>query len=575
MQSADLYTIGRRLTMKSQGLTQKIYLELNAPTEEDSVSYQLRILNALKEQGIAAHMSLGVLRSLYPLCDRADWKLTVSLAYANSWEIVKIEEGDRTADHYGVAVDLGSTSVAMQLLNCNTGEVLAQESSYNHQIAFGEDILTRIFYSKDDCGHLEEIRRATVDTFLEVMEKLEKNSGISKNELVSMVVAGNTTMIHFLIGMDAFCVFSSPYSVRADQPGFYRAKELDLPLDGYVYCYPGKANYLGGDIISGMIATEIHRKQDISLFFDVGTNGELVIGNKDFLLCGAGAAGPALEGGVVKTGMRAGEGAVERVRMLTEDPEQDICLQGQDKISQKGCCNSAVISEIPETLVEEQMDCEDDRCPFNYVSGPFYLGVIGGTEPKGICGSGIVDLLSELFINGWIDLRGKLVPERSDRIVWIEEEEQYAAEYAPGLFFYQQDIDEFLKTKAAAYTMMEYIMSEAGMTLDDVSDFYMAGAFGTHITKEAAINIGMYPDVDLGRIHTAGNSSLDGARMLLLDRRILDELDEILELMSYVQFGAVEDFVHKMVAASALPHTDLERYPTVAARLEENKKWRI
>ena len=534
--------------MKSQGLTQKIYLELNAPTEEDSVSYQLRILNALKEQGITAHMSVGVLRSLYPLCDRADWKLTVSLAFANSWEIVKIEEGDRTADHYGVAVDLGSTSVVMQLLNCNTGEVLAQESSYNHQIAFGEDILTRIFYSKDDCGHLEEIRRATVDTFLEVMEKLERTSGISKKEWISMVVAGNTTMIHFLIGMDAFCVFSSPYSVRADQPGFYRAKELDLPLDGYVYCYPGKANYLGGDIISGMIATEMHRKQDISLFFDVGTNGELVIGNKDFLLCGAGAAGPALEGGVVKTGMRAGEGAVERVRMLTGDPEQDICLQGE---------------------------CEDDRCPFNYVSGLFYLGVIGGTEPKGICGSGIVDLLSELFINGWIDLRGKLVPERSDRIVWIEEEEQYAAEYAPGLFFYQQDIDEFLKTKAAAYTMMEYIMTEAGMTLDDVSDFYMAGAFGTHITKEAAVNIGMYPDVDLGRIHTAGNSSLDGARMLLLDRRILDEQDEILELMSYVQFGAVEDFVHKMVAASALPHTDLERYPTVAARLEENKKWRI
>ena len=123
--------------MKSQGLTQKIYLELNAPTEEDSVSYQLRILNALKEQGITAHMSLGVLRSLYPLCDRADWKLTVSLAFANSWEIVKIEEGDRTADHYGVAVDLGSTAVIMQLLNCNTGEVLAQESSYNHQIAFG------------------------------------------------------------------------------------------------------------------------------------------------------------------------------------------------------------------------------------------------------------------------------------------------------------------------------------------------------------------------------------------------------------------------------------------------------
>lgn len=517
--------------MKSKGLTQKIYLELNPPAEEDSVSYQLRILHALNKQGLSAQMSLQVLRSLYPLCDQAQWKLTVTLAFdGKGWEAVKIEAGDTVDRHYGIAVDLGSTSVVMQLLNCNTGEVLAQESTYNYQIAYGEDILTRIFYSKDDCGHLEEIRRATVETFLAVMEKLEKSSGIPQKEWVSMVVAGNTAMIHFLIGMDAFCVFSSPYAVRADQPGFYKASELDIPLPGYVYCYPGKANYLGGDIISGMVATEMHRKQEISLFFDVGTNGELVIGNKDFLLCGAGAAGPALEGGVVKTGMRAGDGAVERVRMLTADPEQ---------------------------------------------SHPFYLGVIGGTEPRGICGSGIVDLLSELFINGWIDLRGKLVPERSDKIVWIPEEEQYAVEYAPGLLFYQQDIDEFLKTKAAAYTMMEYIMGEAGMTLDDVSDFYMAGAFGTHISKDAAVNIGMYPDVDLERIHTVGNSSLDGARMLLLDRSILDELDQVLELMSYVQFGAVEDFLHKMVAASALPHTDLERYPTVARRLEENKKWRI
>lgn len=553
--------------MKRQGLTQKIFLELNPPTEEDSVSYQIRIQNALKEQEIQAHMSLAVLRSLYPLCDQADWKVTATLAFdGKGWEIVRIEAGDTTAEHYALAVDLGSTSVVMQLLDCNTGEVLAQESSYNHQIAFGEDILTRIFYSKDHPEHLEEIRRATVETFLEVMEKLERRTGIPKEAAVSMVVAGNTTMIHFLIGMDAFCVFSSPYAVRADQPGFFQARDLELPLDGYVYCYPGKANYLGGDIISGMIATGIHQKEEITLFFDVGTNGELVIGNKDFLLCGAGAAGPALEGGVVKTGMRAAEGAVERVRMVTLDPRQEICLEGKDVCHpEKEVCHSE----------KEQMGFAEERCPFNYVSDPFYLGVIGGGQPKGICGSGIVDLLSELFINGWVDLRGRLVPERSEKIKWIEEEEQYGAEYAPGLYFYQNDIDEFLKTKAAAYTMMEYIMSEAGMTLDDVSDFYMAGAFGTHITKESAVNIGMYPDMDPARIHTAGNSSLDGARMLLLDRSILEELDEILELMSYVQFGAVEDFVHKMVAASALPHTDLERYPTVAARLEANKKWRI
>lgn len=505
--------------MKENGLSRKVYLELDPPSEEDQASCQKRILSALEEKGVRAKLSLPVLRALYPLCDRADWKVTVSLACdGTGWIAVLIEEGDTTEEHYGLAVDLGSTSVVMQLIDCNTDRAVAQESVYNRQTAFGEDILTRIFYSKDDAVHLEEIRKATVDTFAELMEKLHRMTGVDTKKCISMVVAGNTTMIHFLLGLDAFCVFSSPYAVRADQPGFYRGEELEIPIAGFVFCYPGKANYLGGDIISGMIATGIHKKEEISLFFDVGTNGELVIGNRSFLLCGAGAAGPALEGGVVKTGMRAAAGAVESVRLS---------------------------------------------------DGEFRLGIIGSTAPVGICGSGIVDLLSELFIHGWVDLRGRLLPEASDKIEWRREEAEYAVCYAPGLWFFQSDINEFMKTKAAAYTMMEYIMSEVGMGLDDVSDFYMAGAFGTHVRKESAVNIGMYPDVELSRIHTAGNSSLDGARRLLLDRGILEELDHILELMSYVQFGAVEDFVQKMVAASALPHTDMERYPSVAARLSE------
>lgn len=511
----------------NNALSKKIYLELDPPTEEDSRSYQKRVLDGLKELGIRAQFSLGVLRTLYPVCDRAGWRVTVSLAYGGMnvgdhelWSVVKVEEGDTTREHYGLAVDLGSTSVVMQLVDCNTGEVIAQESSYNRQIAFGEDILTRIFYSKDQPDCLEELRLAAIDTFLEIMEKLKKLSGINPEKCISMVVAGNTCMIHFLMGMDAFCVFSAPYAVCADAPGFFPGTELGLPIPGYVYCYPGKANYLGGDIISGMIAVQMHKKETISLFFDVGTNGELVIGNKDFLLCGAGAAGPALEGGVVKTGMRAAKGAVEHLEL---------------------------------------------------VDGEFCLHTIGGGKPLGICGSGIVDMLSQLFIHGWLDFRGKLQPdassEASEKIVYLEDSGEYAVKYAPDLYFYQSDVNEFIRTKAAAYTMMEYLLSTTGMSLDDVSDFYMAGAFGAHMRKESAVNIGMYPDVELSRIHTIGNSSLEGARMLLLDRSILGELDEILELMSYVQFGAVDDFLLRMVAASALPHTDLERYPSVAEKL--------
>ena len=332
------------------GLSQKRYLELPLPTEDDPRSDQQRILDSLAAAGVEerVHIPVHILRQLYPLLDNAKWKITVSLAWnGENWEMVEIEEGDTTAQHYGLAVDLGSTTVVARLLDCNSGEILKEVSCFNKQIQWGTDILSRIFYCKDNREKLEEVRRATVESICECMDKLDaslelqgtpseqkaKNNGVSESgddrgaknaakkartishSALSMVIAGNTTMIHFLLGMDAFCVFYTPHAVHADCPGFQLARDLDIPLKGYVYCYPAKSNYLGGDIISGMIDTELYKKNEISVFFDIGTNGELVIGNKEFLLCGAGAAGPALEGGVVRTGMRADIGAVDEVKI--------------------------------------------------------------------------------------------------------------------------------------------------------------------------------------------------------------------------------------------------------------------
>lgn len=503
-----------------EGLSRKLYLKLSAPTEADSRSSETRILSVLRDQGYEARMPLKVIRKLHPLCEKAGWQLTASLAWDGfCWVLADLEAGDTTAKHYGLAVDLGSTTVVARLFDCNSGACLAEDSAYNRQIAFGTDILTRIFYCKDQPEKLEELKDAAVESILEVLKKLEKKTGIAAERCIQMVLAGNTTMIHFFLGLDAFCVFQTPYAVQADRPGFLPAAELGFPMSGFVYCYPGKSNYLGGDIISGMVATELYKKEGISVFFDIGTNGELVVGNREFLLCGAGAAGPALEGGVVRTGMRASEGAVERV-----------------KLTKKG----------------------------------FELSVIGGGKPEGICGSGIIDLLAELFLAGWIDLRGKFVPEKSEKIQ--EKDGMYAVEYAPGLFFYQSDVDEFLRTKAAACTMVEYMLREAGIGMKEISEFYVAGAFGKHVSKESAVTIGMYPDMDREKLINAGNSSLEGAGKLLLNKKILDELDDILDKMVYIQFGAVDDFLELMVAAQALPHTDLERYPSVMKKLAERSK---
>ena len=502
---------------RPEGWSRKIYLELTPPSPEDNVSDQERIKRALREEYGEADCSLQVLRKFYPLCSQADWKITALLVWnGKNWELADIEPGDTAGEHYGFCADLGSTTLAGELVDMNTGKVLWKKSVFNYQIAYGEDILTRIFYGKDDPKKLEEIRQATVDSFLELFEKMEQETGISGEQCASMVIAGNTTMIHFLYGLDAFCVFSSPYAVRTLKPDCYRARDLGFPLKGYVYCYPGQANYLGGDILSGMAATEIYKQEDISVFLDIGTNGELVIGNKDFLVAGAGAAGPALEGGVVKTGMRAEPGAVDRVHIEN----------GQIKIH-----------------------------------------VIGETAAEGICGSGIVDLLAEMFLNGWIDVRGRYVEEASEKIREVDGE--LAAEYAPGLFFFQKDIEEFLKTKAAAGTMVEYMMGEVGLEMKDIGRFYVAGAFGTHISKEAGVTVGLYPDIPRDKIILPGNSSLSGARKMLLNRKLKEEIEEVLDKMTYIQFGAVDNFLHIMVAAEAIPHTDIRRYPSVEKELKK------
>lgn len=536
------------------GLSRKIYLKLPLPTEDDPRSDQQRILDSLAVAGVEerVHITVHILRKLYPLLDNAKWKITVSLAWnGENWEMVEIEEGDTTAQHYGLAVDLGSTTVVARLLDCNSGEILKEVSCFNKQIQWGTDILSRIFYCKDNREKLEEVRRATVESICECLDKLDaslemqgtpseqktENNGVSEScddrgaknaaqkarsisrSALSMVIAGNTTMIHFLLGIDAFCVFYTPHAVHADCPGFQLARDLDIPLKGYVYCYPAKSNYLGGDIISGMIDTELYKKNEISVFFDIGTNGELVIGNKEFLLCGAGAAGPALEGGVVRTGMRADIGAVDEVKIR---------------------------------------------------DGNIFVHVIGNSAPQGICGSGIIDLIAELFLEGWIDIRGKFSPEKSPLIQ--ERDNQLCVEYAPGLYFYQKDIDEFIRTKSAAHTMVEIMLRESGLDLNQADRFYVAGAFGKHVSKESAITIGMYPDMDRDHIINAGNSSLEGAQKLLLNRSLLTDIDQILEEMVYIQFAEVEDFLELMVAAQALPHTDYKRYPTVMEKLKERQK---
>ena len=507
--------------------SKKEYLSLKMPTEEVAVSDQKRILLALEALGYPhVTMPLRVIRKLYPLCRDANFDITVSLVQRETdWVITDVEPGDRRQHHYGLAVDYGSTTIVMQLVDLNSGSVIGEEKVVNGQVQYGTDILTRITYSLEDPSHAQDLQKATVETFRQLLETLMDATGIDAAKCPVMIVSGNTTMIHFLLGLNAWTVFASPYAPVSSDPGFLWGEEVGMAFEGLLYIIPSASNYIGGDIVSGLLKLDIHKQDKTCMFFDIGTNGELVLGNKEWMIAGAGAAGPALEGYISRYGMRAAPGAIDKVKI------------------------------------------SDGRISYT---------TIGNRKPVGICGSGIIDLLAQMLLNGWINMAGHLNPDTSERIVYLQDENQYAAVYAKAeesesgkpLYFTQTDIDQYLDTKAAAFTMIECILDSAGITEKQVEKCYLSGAFPAHSDLEAAITIGIFPDLPREKYQMIANTSLEGARILLTNRDRLEEMRELLENMYCVQFASVPDFLIRMQAAKFIPHTDMDRFPTIKAKVK-------
>ncbi len=503
-------------------LSEKVFLRLTVPTDEDSLGDQQRLREALEQLGYEnVVFPLPVQRKLYPLCRDCGFAVTVTLVCRQTdWVVTAVERGDRRQDHYALAVDYGSTTIVMALVDMHSGAVIDQAKTVNGQTEFGTDILTRITYTLEDPANMDAMQQAAVRTFESLLQQLTEQTGIDAARCPVMVVSGNTTMIHFLLKLNAWTVFASPFAPVTTDPGWYWGGELDMDFKGLIYIVPAASNYVGGDIISGLMKLDIHKKEEIGLFFDIGTNGELVIGNREWVVAGAGAAGPALEGYISRYGMRAAPGAIDMVKI-----------------------NGAEISYT----------------------------TIGNQKPVGICGSGIIDLLAQMRLNGWINIAGMLEPSASDRIIFLPEEQEYAAVYALAeesalgmpLYFSQTDIHQYLDTKAAAYTMVDCLLETAGVSTDDLSRCYLSGAFPAHSDLEAAITIGIFPDLPREKYTLLTNSSLDGARTLLLDHSRLAEAKELAENIYCVQFASIPDFLIRMQAAKFIPHTDMTRFPSV------------
>ena len=508
--------------------SEKVYLELTRPTEEHPVPDRTQLLSALREKDYApAQLSLRALQMLHPACLAGDYRVTASLAWqGEGWKITAVEAGDTRHSHYGLAVDYGSTTIVMQLIDMNSGAEIARSSLPNGQRAYGTDILTRITYAMEDAAHAEDLHRATADTFNRLLAAIREESGIDASALPAMILSGNTAMIHFLLKLDGWTVFAAPYAPVAQDPGCFAGRELGFDFDGLVYIIPAASNYIGGDIISGLLTLDFHKKEGLGVFFDIGTNGELVLGNKDFLLAGAGAAGPALEGYISRFGVRAQDGAVDRVSIR---------------------------------------------------DGEMHIRTIGNQKPIGICGSGIIDLIAQMRLHSWINIDGEFNPDASERIRIPDGEQEYAVFYAfedesgrdEALYFSQTDIRQYLETKAAAHTMVDCLREAAGAQEEDIDRFYLSGAFSAHSDLESAITVGIFPDLPREKYRLIPNSSLDGARALLLNRELTAEAESLAERLYCVQFASIPDFIIRMYAAKFIPHTDMERYPRIAARLQD------
>jgi uncharacterized 2Fe-2S/4Fe-4S cluster protein (DUF4445 family) len=510
--------------LSHQPLVETVQLQLTTPHLGDNTADLDRLLRVLRQQG---YQPLQVHPSrVGPFVEqirRGCYEVTAVLGSTPyHWELLDVKSGIAPLVPLGFAIDLGSSRLAFYLLDLGQGRIIAQESVSNPQIPHGEDILTRINFARDQHGR-QHLQRLLIECFNDNMVRMLAERGLAVTDVYAVTTAGNTTMSHFLLGLDASGLCREPYIPVANQFPWLHAEDLGLHSHprALVYLFPNVGSYFGGDLLAGILASGMNRSGDINILVDVGTNAEVVVGNRDWLIACAGAAGPALEGGVVERGMMANPGAIDRVRI------------------------------DPETLEP-------------------HFSVLGDKKPLGICGSGLIDLTAEMFMAGILTIQGKINSRlASPRIVTTPDGPAYVVAFATetddsrDLLVSEIDIGILLKSKAAMYTILNVITRKVGVGFGDLKHFYVAGSFGNHIDPAMAVRIGMIPDLPLATYQGLGNTAGRGAAMVLLDRALIGEIERICRQITYVELNVNMELMNEFRGALFLPHTDPTLFPSV------------
>ena len=505
-------------------VTQKIYLSLPKPSITDNLADLDRVYREIRKkvQAPTLEISLPCLRNMARKLRENQWQVTATLYPVDEHciEILSLEPGDTCAENYGIACDIGTTTIVAQLVDLRSGAILGVEASHNQQARYGEDVISRMIYACSR-GGLSPINEAVVETVNTLTDTLVEKHGVEVNNLTALTAAGNTTMTHLFLGLEPCTIRLEPYIPTANFLPSASAAELHLHLhpNARVTCLPGVSSYVGGDITAGVLSSGISNSAQISALIDIGTNGEIVIGNNEWLVCCSASAGPAFEGSGTKCGMRATKGAIQKVEM------------------------------------------EGDKVHYE---------TIGGAKARGICGSGLIDSIAELFRNRIIDASGKLPRDsKNPRVQENEGDLEFVlahgdeTETGKSVVITESDISNLIKSKGAILAAMRLLLNSVGMSFENLERIFVAGGFGNHLDVEKAIFIGLLPDVPPERVKFIGNSSLTGARMALLSRHAMARAKTLARQMTYFELSVDPKFYDEFVAALFLPHTDTDLYPSV------------
>ena len=507
-------------------LVEKVYLDMNTPSIDDPLADLQRLYRAIRRRREAPIMQMGLAqtRRIAKVLRESTWRITALLGQrGGTLEVVSVEAGDTSQRNYAVAVDIGTTTIVAHLVDLCSGETRAAEAMYNPQIKYGEDVISRIAFAEKGNG-LEVLHESVIEAINNLVTLVTRDHDVRRRDVTAVIVACNTTMGHLLFKLEPANIRREPYVPVAVQMPAVRAVEVGIQINprGLLYSLPAVSAYVGSDVTGDVLTSGMTRGNELAMLIDVGTNGEVVVGNNEWLVCASASAGPAFEGGEVRHGMRATHGAIERVIINKDDKE-------------------------------------------------VAFSTIGDEAPQGICGSGILDLIAELLRTGIIDRAGKLIidgdscrrcrtTETGPEFVIAFQDENALDE---DIVIAQPDISNVIRSKAAIFAAARVLVRKVGLEVNEIEHIYVAGGFGNYLDARRAIDIGLLPDVPVEKIHYIGNGSVQGANLAIRSVEAARDAERIAQSMTYIDLSTDTMFMDEYVQASFLPHTDVRLFPSV------------